>query len=53
MVNSGHFQNARIFGILVIFTNVVPMKSSYLLTLSQYLSNIFNGHSEQFLKLSV
>ena len=41
VVNSGHFQNALIFGILVIFTNFVPLKSSYLLTLNQYLSNIF------------
>ena len=33
--------------------NFVPLKKSYLETLNQYLNNILNGHSIQFLKLSV
>ena len=33
--------------------NSVPLKKSYLETLNQYLHNILNGHSRQFLKLSV
>ena len=33
--------------------NLVPLKKSYLATLNQYLKNVLNGHSIQFLKLSV
>ena len=33
--------------------NSVPLKKPYLETLNQYLNNILNGHSIQFLKLSV
>ena len=33
--------------------NSVPLKKSHQETLNQYLHNILNGHSRQFLKLSV
>ena len=33
--------------------NFFPLKKSYLQTLNQYLNNILNGHSIQFLELSV
>ena len=54
MLNIRHFTTRHCLVISVkTIVNSVPLKKSYQETLNQYLNNILNGHSIQFLKLSV
>ena len=54
-LNATRFETMKYCLVISVKTivNFVPLKKSHLETLNQYLHNILNGHSLQFLRLSV